>query len=290
MRSLSLIIAALLPCVSIGQVLLIDPNGDPGELRFDPVFIQRNHLRTITGDASVKREAQPVRPKDEHYIYRFDANGRLIHHNAAYKRSWGSDSLAVDLLRDGNGNVLEERRTDVVGRFALRDSLDDHGRPLRRTHVRLTGEPPTLTEVIISDERYAYVQESDSVMRRTWFNERGLPYREQRTFHDAWGYQRRIEDRNLITGKRGSITFRYSEKGRLAERIEITDLASPNSLKHIWRYDQAGNVTLCDVHRNGVHTRHTEYLYEQGNLYLKAVISKDLETGLIHIVRFSASE
>ena len=73
----------------------------------------------------------------------------------------------------------------------------------------------------------------------------------------------------------------------LAERIEQSDLTAPSTRKHIWRYDNAGNVTLCDAWLDDKQTRHSEYLYEEGTLLLKALIAKDMETGLIHITRFT---
>jgi hypothetical protein len=49
----------------------------------------------------------------------------------------------------------------------------------------------------------------------------------------------------------------------------------------------AGNVVSCDQLKNGKLTRHTEYLYEDGTMILKAVITKDEETGLIHVMRYT---
>lgn len=72
-----------------------------------------------------------------------------------------------------------------------------------------------------------------------------------------------------------------------AKRIEQSDITAPSARKHIWRYDNAGNVTICDAWQNDKQTRHSEYLYEEATLLLKAIIAKDLETGLIHITRYT---
>ena len=54
-----------------------------------------------------------------------------------------------------------------------------------------------------------------------------------------------------------------------------------------WRYDMAGNVVSCDHFKNEKLMRHGEYLYEDGTMILKAVITKDEETGMIHVMRYT---
>ena len=121
----------------------------------------------------------------------------------------------------------------------------------------------------------------------TWLNDLGLPYRE-RIFHtDRWGYLRVIDDRYLVTERRSRISFRYSEHGRLFERIEQADLAASSTVKHVWRYENIGNVISCDKSRDDRVVTHTEYLYEEQTMLLKATLTKDMDTGLIHIMRYT---
>lgn len=279
------------------QVLRIEAGTeDPTLLHFNEVFLQRNGILGIDGQGSIKRDGEPIRQKNEHFAYSFDTAGRLALSSASYGRNSSSvDTSSVTYLYDGQGRLREQLRNDRSGRFAQRDSLDGDGRCLRRTHVRIQ-EPVTggyasmrTVETIISDERFMHAAINDTALRTTWHNEHGLPYREQVFHKDRWGYLRRIDDRNIITGRRGEVSFRYDEKGRLAERIERPDLSAPSTRKHIWRYDNAGNVTLCDAWRDERQISHSEYLYEGGTMLLKAVISKDLETGLIHITRYTTT-
>lgn len=277
------------------QVLRIEAGTeDPTLLHFNEAFIQRNGILGIEGQGNIKRDGEPIRQKNEHFAYRFDQTGRLALCNVTYGRNnspWDTSSVAY--AYDAQGRLREQQRNDRSGRFAQRDSLDADGRCLRRTHVRIQ-EPVTggyasmrTTETVISDERFTHVAINDTALRTTWHNEHGLPYREQVFHKDRWGYLRAIDDRNIITGRRGAVTFRYDEKGRLAERIERPDLSASTTRKHIWRYDNAGNVTLCDTWRDERQTSHGEYLYEEGSLLLKAIIAKDMETGLIHITRYT---
>lgn len=295
MKKASVILALLSAYAVHAQVLRVEPGtDDPMSLRFNEAFIQRNGIVSIEGQGNVKRDGEPIRQKNERAEYRFDAAGRMTYSNTSYGRSSATmDTSFLTCVYDATGRLIEQQRNDRSGRFAQRDSLDAAGHCLRRTHVRIQ-EPVTggytsakVTETVISDERYTYATINDTAERVTWHNDRGLPYREQVFHKDRWGYLRVIEDRNIITGRRGQTSFRYDEKGRQAERIEQSDITSNSTRKHIWRYDKAGNVTLCDAWMDEKRTRHSEYLYEEGTLLLKAIIAKDMETGLIHITRYT---
>ena len=295
MRPALILLLLIAGPVGQAQVLSIVPGpGDPMDLHFNEALIRRNGIAGIIGQMSVKRDGQPMRQRDERTMYRFDAGGRLAREIRSFGHPGsGLDTVSSFITYDSGGHQVEELRCDLHGWFALRDSLDAKGRSVRRTHVRIADresgryELQPGPETIISDERSVHSQVNDTCMRRTWLNERGLPYREEEHRHDRLGYLRSIEHHNLITGRRGTILFRYDEKGRLAERVERPDLAHGDNLRHDLRYDAAGNVTSCDVWRNGQQTLHAEYLYEEGSLLLKAIISKDMETGLIHVMRYT---
>ena len=295
MRSVSILCLLIAGPVMHAQVLSIVPgSGDPMDLTFNEALMRRNGISGITGQMSVKRDGQPMRERGERNMYRFDARGRLSRQIRSYGRPGsGLDTTSSFITYDSAGHPVEELRCDLHGWFALRDSLDGKGRSVRRTHVRIADQESDRyllqpgPETIISDERCTYAEVNDTCTRRTWLNERGLPYREEDHRRDRLGYLRSIEHHNLITGRRGNILFRYDEKGRLSERIERPDLANGDNTRQDLRYDAAGNVTSCDVWRNGKQTLHAEYLYEEGSLLLKAIISKDLETGLINVMRYT---
>ena len=277
------------------QVLVVEPGiDDPMILHFNTAFIQRNNIASISGQASVKRDGEPMRDKSARSYYRFDLNGCTAFTNNSFgKPGSGRDTASVAWTHDAQGRAIEQLRNDLNGHFALRDSLNAIGRVVKQVYVRienLSGDRYDLhrgRETIISEERFSYETVHDTVLLKTWSNDRGLPYREQLYHTDEWGYLRAIDDHYLITGRRGRVTFRYAEKGRLAERIEQTDLSNPTTTKHVWRYDVAGNVITCDQSRNEKPIRHIEYLYEDGSMFLKATLAKDQETGLIHIMRYT---
>ncbi|MCB0764505.1 MAG: hypothetical protein R2815_11985 [Flavobacteriales bacterium] len=285
---------ALCPLICTAQALIVLPEADDAlSVQFNPQFIQRNGIMAIVGEQMIKRDNEPMRTQKASYYYRFDPTGRTIYSNTAFGHpGTGTDTASVTYTYDADGRMVRRLRNDLSGHFAYAMEYDDQGRPLRETYTRIenlssdryTLIPGPVTE--ISDERFRYETESDTVWRKVYLNGLGLPYRERRFAKDAFGYLRSIEDRYLISNRRSRITFRYDEKGRLAERIEQPDLDRQRTLKRTWRYDVAGNVTEAALWHDDQHMERTEYLYEEHSMKLKARLTKDLVTGQIHVVRY----
>ena len=294
-RAFCLLLLMRLATGAWAQVLRVDPDvTDPSALRFNEAFIRRNGVLSIEGRSSIKRDGQPMKEKGDRTEYRFEAGGYPSMISSTFGRPGsGIDTTSVTFTCDAHGHVIEELRNDVNGFFAVRDSLDSVGRSLRHTYVRIRNNGTDRyhfvpgEETVISDERSNWATINDTAWRCMVMNDRGLPYRE-RVFHrDRWGYLRKIDDRNLITGRSGRTTLRYDEKGRLAERIDQPDLASRDTHTFTWHYDNAGNVTARNEAHDGRQYRHSEYLYEEETMLLKAILTKEVDTGVIHIQRFT---
>lgn len=295
MKATALLTAMLFPAWLAAQQLLVPAVAEvQDELVFNPAFVARNNVRSISGTQMVKREGQPMRERNEKHLYRFDEEGRIIYSNTSFGHPGsGRDTASVGYFYDAKGRLIQRLRNDLTGHFAYEITCDTLGRTTRMTYVRIenTGTdryhlvPGVRT--VISDEEHRYATINDTAWTCTYLNELGLPYREQLFQRDRWGYLRAIDDRYITTGRRGRTTFRYDEKGRLAERTDQADLQRPGLLKHTWRYDAAGNVLAHDLWHDDRLKDHDEYLYEEGSMLLKACITKDEDTGLIHVVRYT---
>ncbi len=132
---------------------------------------------------------------------------------------------------DAQGRAIRRLRNDLAGHFAYDIATGRPGRVMRETYVRIENLGTDRYNLVpgkvtaISDEHYRYETVNDSVYKRIYTNDLGLPFREQVFSKDKLGYLLSIEDRYLISNRRSRITFRYDEKGRLVERIEQPDLA-----------------------------------------------------------------
>ena len=275
------------------QVLLIQPGtDDPGELRFNPQFIARNHISTVVGERSIKRDNKPMLPHAEKHLYRFDEQGRTTYANHSFGQpGTGRDTASVMFDYDDQGRVVRHLRNDLSGYFGHDVVRDEAGRPIRETFTRIenlstdryTLEPGTITE--ISDEHFRYETMNDTMWKRVHVNSLGLPYREQVHTSDGLGYLRAIEDRYLVNNRRSRTTFNYDEKGRLAERIEQPDVAQERTIRRTWKYDVAGNVTDGALFHDDKAINRDEFLYDEHGM-LKARLTLDIATNNIHVIRY----
>jgi len=260
---------------------------------WDPYFIQRNGIATIVGVPSVKRDGQPIREQRERTLYRFDDLGRQVYANTSYGHpGTGTDTASTVITYDADGCVKERLRNDLAGHYLTEWTYDSLCRVASETYVRVENLGPDRYQflagqrTVISEERHVYRTESDTAWIRTTLNNLGLPYREQRHAYDRWGYLRSIEDRYLVSGRRSRVTFRYNEKGHLAERIVHADLLDPRTVKELYHYDVAGNLAASDLYHGDKAVRRDEYLYEENTMFLKARLSHDLESNMIRIMRY----
>lgn len=290
-----LFLLALGPWTLHAQMVYVEAGtDDPATLRFAPVFIARNKVRSVSGQAHVKRDNEPMRPRHERVHYRFDPQGALTYgNNSGGRPGTGLDTASVAYRYDTGGHLVERLRNDLNGHYLLRNEVDAEGRPLRETYLRVENLGPDRYQLvpgattIISDETFTYATVNDTAWRKTFVNDRGLPYREQTFSKDRLGYLRAIRDHYLITGRRGIITFDHDERGRLRTRTERPDLGSTRITEHQWTYDAAGNPLTCDVSLDGKPKKHTEYLYEESTMFLKATLTREQDTGLIHVMKYS---
>jgi hypothetical protein len=293
-----LLLFALYFCTVINaeaQALLILPEaGNSHDLHFNPHFIQRNNIASITGQRMVKRDGQPMREQSEKYLYRFNPNGLPVYTNNSYGRPGsGSDTASTTYTYDTAGRIRRRLRNDLNGHFAYDIELDEQGRAIRETYTRVENLgtdrynliPGQVTE--ISDEHFRYEVVNDSTTKKLFTNNHGLPFREQVTTTDKLGYVRRIEDRYLISNRRSRVSFRYDEKGHLVERIEQPDLDRTHTTKRTWGYDTAGNVIEGTLWHDDRAMERDEYLYDANTMQLTARLTKDLQSGVIHVVRFT---
>ncbi|HRN37209.1 MAG TPA: hypothetical protein PLV70_02500 [Flavobacteriales bacterium] len=293
----AVLLALFLPHLASAQMLSVEPGAeDPAVLRFNPAFIARNGVTSVAGQAWVKREGRPMQPLDRFYLYRFAPDGRLGYANNSFgKPGSGVDTASVMYTYDANGKLLQELHNDINGYYALRNGHDAEGRVVHMEHVRLenlgTGryhfvEGPS---TIVSDERLQYAALNDTMWTVTRLNDQGRPYQEETFTRNRLGYLLAIDRLNLITRKRGRTSFTYDGRGRLARRDEQPDLNAQHWSTWQWTYDKAGNPLSCDLSRDGSLRRHSEYLYAEGTMFLKAIVAKNEETGTIDIIRYTTT-
>lgn len=293
---LSFVPCGFLPAALFAQTLLVPATGSPQQPHFNPAFMARNGVAEIKGQLHVKRENEPMKPRNEHFLYRFGNDGRVLYSNNSFGMPGsGRDTASVQYRYDEQGRLVQRMRLDLSGHYGEEITVDSSGRALRETHVRIENlgtdrynlVPGARTEV--SDERYTHDRPNDTTTRTVTLNSLGLPYKERLHISDHHGYLLRIEDRYIVTGRLGLITFTYNEKGLLASRTEQSDLSDPRTLRFTYTYDAGNDLLSMDTWHSDELVTKEEYVYTEGSHHLKAKLTKDMATGTIRVVRYEVA-
>ncbi|MBK6832100.1 MAG: hypothetical protein IPG92_15820 [Flavobacteriales bacterium] len=291
----------LLPCLLFlsgsllqAQALLVLPDAeDPDALHFNERFIARNRVASISGERMVKRDGQPMRTEPARYLYRFDEQGRMTYANNSFGNpGTGRDTTSVTFTYDTAGHVMSRLRNDLAGHFSYRTEHDAEGRPVSETYARIENlgtdryslVPGVTTE--ISDEHFRYTTINDTTWRKTYFNYLG-PTLSRRDLH-AQLARLSAHDRGPvpISERRSSTVFTYNEGGHLASRTDRRDMSRSDTVKRTWSYDQAGNVVSAELWHGDRQKHREEFMYEEQTMLLKARLRKDMDTGIIHVIRY----
>ena len=106
MKAAAFLFATLVPVLLAAQQLLVPASAEvQDELVFNPAFVARNSVRSISGTLLVKREGQPMRERNEKHLYRFDEQGRITYSNISFGHPGsGRDTASVGFFYDAKGS------------------------------------------------------------------------------------------------------------------------------------------------------------------------------------------
>ena len=139
--------------------------------------------------------------------------------------------------------------------------------------------------VVIFEESYLY-EENDSILIITTLNSNQRPYQEQTYYYNQLNYLAQIQTKLLISNKVKFENYQYNDKGFL-KSIQYFKQETALPKKEIrFDYDEWGNITFIDEYKDNVRVIHKELLYDPSTLILKTILSQDLVSNLITIIKY----
>ena len=135
------------------------------------------------------------------------------------------------------------------------------------------------------EESYNY-SISDTIVLRTILNSNGRPYQKQEHYYNQLGYLEKVKTILLINNKVKTETYKYNEKGFL-KAVHYFKENNETAYKGVkYNYGEWGNVTFIDEYKEEIRVNHKELLYNPSTFILKTILSQDLVTNLITIIKF----
>ena len=273
------------------QIIFADASPNNNEFIFTPLFIKNNGIKEITTALSTKKEGEKIKTKNEIETKTFYLYG-LIEKEASYFLSKNGNDSLVNLYQY-NKNLLPICKTtyDYSGLSSLCTEYLDNEMPTREIYSKIetTTDSTTLEKKLIthqiSIEEFKYMANGSQLIKRV-FNSNGKEYKQEKKTVDELGYLKEISINYIVNNFTSNFQFTYNQNGFLETKL-IFDNADLNyKTRYQYKYDAKNNITEIYTFRNDELISERQFIYNQNNYFLDAMLQKDSGTNFIRIVKY----
>jgi hypothetical protein len=286
----------LLFCLSINQLFAQMINNESGQIFtetpfFNEKYIRSVKLKSITGTISSKKELGAIKSSGKKEAYIFNENGNLtVHYMSSKTKNKPDTTFTFYEYNLKNENTIF-RVSDSYGFYSYSKKYNDLGKLINKTSSREKNASKSKMNFKL-EEKYVIFQESylyenkDSIIEVTTLNSNGRPYQRQIYYYDSFNYLFKIHTRLLISNSTKYEKYTYNDRGFL-KSIQYFNNENETPIKELrYDYDEWGNVTFMDEYKDNVRVIHKELLYDPSTLILKTILSQDLVSNLITIIKY----
>jgi len=286
----------LLFCLSINQLFAQMINNESGQIFtetpfFNEKYIRSVKLKSITGIISSKKELGAIKSSGKKEAYIFNENGNLtVHYMSSKTKNKPDTTFTFYEYNLKNENTIF-RVSDSYGFYSYSKKYNDLGKLINKTYSREKNASKSKInfkleeKYVIFQEGYLY-ENKDSTIEVTTLNSNGKPYQRQIYYYDSFNYLFKIHTRLLISNSTKYEKYTYNDRG-LLKSIQYFNNENETPIKELrYDYDEWGNVTFMDEYKDNVRVIHKELLYDPSTLILKTILSQDLVSNLITIVKY----
>ena len=286
----------LLFCLSINQLFAQMINNESGQIFtetpfFNEKYIRSVKLKSITGTISSKKELGAIKSSGKKEAYIFNEKGNLtIHYLSSKTKNKPDTTFTFYEYNLKNENTIF-RVSDSYGFYSYSKKYNDLGKLINKTYSREKNASKSKMNFKL-EEKYVIFQESylyenkDSTTEVTTLNSNGRPYQRQIYYYDSFNYLFKIHTRLLISNSTRYEKYTYNDRGFL-KSIQYFTNEDETPIKELrYDYDEWGNVTFMDEYKDNVRVIHKELLYDPSTLILKTILSQDLVSNLITIIKY----
>ena len=286
----------LLFCLSINHLFAQMINNESGQIFtetpfFNEKYIRSVKLKSITGTISSKKELGAIKSSGKKEAYIFNENGNLtVHYMSSKTKNKPDTTFTFYEYNLKNENTIF-RVSDSYGFYSYSKKYNDLGKLINKTYSREKNASKSKMnfkleeKYVIFSRRYLY-ENKDSTIEVTTLNSNGRPYQRQIYYYDSFNYLFKIHTRLLISNSTKYEKYTYNDRGFL-KSIQYFNNENETPIKELrYDYDEWGNVTFMDEYKDNVRVIHKELLYDPSTLILKTILSQDLVSNLITIIKY----
>lgn len=257
---------------------------------FNEDFVKRNRLKRLIGTYTYKNDGAAMRETKFKHVYEFDNEGRLISTYETRTDDGTKDTAWNIYAYDEYGFLDVYRKTDEEGFTTIRYTNDSIGRVIKEEYVREIDSNGRIIQTLSFNEEHIEYMEFDKQTKSTRYNNYNLPYLDEFYNYNELGYLISREERIKMTSSVYTYTHEYNDKGKLSAIKKTSNREEGIIEEMTFKYDELGNLLEKRVYRNGEFTTDIQIIYNSQTKLLSAVLTKQVSTGFMTIVRFKDYE
>lgn len=257
---------------------------------FNEKFIKDNKLKKLEGSYVYKKTGEVMKTTSYKYVYNFDEQGHLISSYETNLDDGTKDTVWNIYEYDVKNLLVTHRKTDLDGFTTVHYTYDDKGRVIKEEYKRdIDSLGKIVRSLSFNEERIEYSDYGDQT-KKTKYNNYNLPYLDEFVRYDSIGYLVERVERIRMTSTTFTNTYSYDEHGKLAS-IQKTSNRNEGIIEEFkFKYDELGNLIEKHVFKDGVFTTDIQIIYNSKSKLLATVITKQVSTGFLMILRFQNYE
>lgn len=316
-------LALLIPVASLSQIVMNKPQEiATTDLVFDPAFVKKNKIKTITIDLANKPDNKVIDDKGLVQHCEFDAEGRLsryyytilsgtktreIEVPAVYRRgrvvrkaytrtenTYSYDTISTNYYYDNAGRITIKRTNageffqSVYYTYDMQD-----GSLIKEVRCRETNASENRNEfrlgvqTLTSLETFTYEKLSPTQIKKRSLNDEGRVYKQTIINYNSQGNKLDENAEYVVTWMTSTDTWKYDAQGRVIEKTSYSNTTGNARSSAQYEYDAKGNLTGEKRFKDQLQTNEISYLYDESGLLLRSQVNRDILNKQIGIIKYS---
>lgn len=258
---------------------------------FNQNFIKKNKIKLIKGFYSTKTDLDVIRENPNTYVYEFNQDGQLV---KEILTKFG-DTIVSIYAYDKNNNLILIRKSDSYGFHSHHFEYNNENQLIKKEYrrdINKSGDKINFDldkSYIISSETYTY-EITPIGLKKQYYNSQNILYQTEFFYRNEDGYLLKQESQLKTGAGRSQTEFKYGDKGLLIEKSSETFITQLVNTKFIFEYDENQNILAQHYYRNGEYQTEFQIIYERQTMLLSALLTRDVKTNFITIIKFSYYE
>jgi len=286
-----IIISVFFQSLAFGQVL-DNRNGEAFTDKpfFNQDFIRDNKVKKLNGTFTYKKMGQVLRPTEFKYVYEFNNNGQLISSYETRTDDGTIDTTWNKYEYDDEDRLMIHRKSDLEGFATIHYTYDSLDRVIQEDFIRdIDSNGVIVRSLSFNKETFKYT-DYDQQIKRTRFNNYGLPYLDEFFNTNELGYLVERIERIKMTSTVYTYHYEYNEKGKLSAILKSNNRDEGYLEETKFKYDDLGNLIVKHNYKKGVFTTDIQIIYNSKSKLLSSVITRQVSTNFMMILRFKDYE